>query len=118
MIETVASGVGDALAQVGGPKASAALDTAANSDPDPTVRAAATAARSKVPAIPARTEWRLFYVVDPGADDAMVRQEQYFVHGPDDLVWASYTDSRGYLTAEHFPAGDATVAPASRESDY
>ena len=107
-----------ALARVGGPKATAALDAAAQSDPDPTVKAAATAAHGKLPALPPRTEWRLFYVVDPGADDAMVRQEQYFVHAPDGIVWASYTDSRGYLTVEHFPAGDATVAPASRESDY
>ena len=54
-----------ALAQVGGPKATAALDAAAQRDPDPAVKAAATAARGPVPPIPARSEWRLFYVVDP-----------------------------------------------------
>lgn len=107
-----------ALGRVGGTRATTALDAAAKGDADPAVRAAATAAHGKAPALPARTEWRLFYVVDPGADDAVVRQEQYFVHGADDLVWASYTDARGYLSVEHFPAGDATVAPAIREADY
>jgi hypothetical protein len=68
--------------------------------------------------LPARTEWRTFYVVDPGADDAPVRQEQYFVHTGDGLVWASYTDARGELNSEHIPPGDAVVWAASRESEY
>ena len=66
----------------------------------------------------ARTEWRIFYVVDPSADDAPVRQEQYFVHTPDGVVWASYTDARGELTSEHVPPGDSIVWPASREAEY
>jgi hypothetical protein len=59
-------------------------------------------------------------VVDPSADDARVRQEQYFVHSPDDLVWASYTDARGELTTEHVPADTARdrVLPASHEAEY
>ena len=58
--------------------------------------------------------------MDPSAGDARVRQEQYFVHTADDLVWASYTDARGELTTEHIPAETArdSVSPASRESEY
>jgi HEAT repeat protein len=103
-----------ALAQVGGPKAAAALKLAA-ADPDPEVRAAATA---PAPAILLRSEWRLFYVVDRSADDAPVRQEPYFLHTADGLVWASYTDARGDLTSEHVPAGDEKPLSANRETEY
>ncbi len=66
----------------------------------------------------ARTEWRTFYVVDPGADDAAVRQEPYFVLTPaDGLVWATYTDARGHLTSEHVPPGATVVGSASRASE-
>jgi HEAT repeat protein len=105
-----------ALAQLGGGRASSALAAAAAADPDPAVQAVA---RVSTPApIPPRNEWRTFYVVDPSADDAAVRQEQYFVHTPDGVVWASYTDARGELSSEHVPAGDADVWPASREAEY
>lgn len=108
-----------ALARVGGPRANQALAAAAAGDLDPAVQAAARTAHATPPGPPpARTEWRIFYVVDPSADDAPVRQEPYFVHTPDDLVWASYTDARGELTTEHVPPGDAVVWPASRESGY
>jgi HEAT repeat protein len=66
----------------------------------------------------ARTEWRTFYVVDPTADDAPVREEPYFIRTPDGLVWATYTDARGEITSEHVPPGDADVWPASREPEY
>jgi hypothetical protein len=96
-----------------------ALDAAASGDRDPDVRAAALAARSGAPAAaPARDEWRVFYVVDPSSDDKPVREEPYFVIGDDGLVWATYTDARGEIVSEHFPEGDALVAPASRESEY
>ncbi|HET9623603.1 MAG TPA: HEAT repeat domain-containing protein [Kofleriaceae bacterium] len=97
--------------------ATAALRTAADSDADPTVRAAA---KTPPPALPPRTEWRTFYVVDPSADDARVRQEPYFVASPDDLIWASYTDARGELTTEHIPAATTPdgVLPASHEAEY
>ena len=52
------------------------------------------------------------------ADDAAVRQEQYFVHTADGIVWASYTDARGELNSEHIPPGETIVWPASRESEY
>ena len=111
-----------ALARIGGSKVRAPLDAAAADDPDPRVRDAAKAAQAGVPPPAARTEWRTYYVVDPGADDAPVRQERYFVHTHlDDLVWATYTDARGELTTEHVPAGeraDETVMGASRESEY
>jgi HEAT repeat protein len=106
------------LARVGGPRAAPAIKAALDGDPDLTVREAAKAIQSPMPPLPPRDEWRTFYVVDPSADDAPVRQEAYFVHTPDGLVWASYTDARGELTSEHVPAGDAIVVPASRESDY
>jgi hypothetical protein len=70
--------------------------------------------------VPPRSEWRTFYVVDPSADDARVRQEPYFVHAGDDLVWAAYTDARGELTSEHVPADTSRddVVSAANESDY
>lgn len=99
-----------------GPRAAAALKPAID-DADPLVR---DAARSDPGPLPARSEWRTFYIVDPSAGDARVRQEQYFVHTGDDLVWAGYTDARGELTTEHIPPETArdTVSPASRESEY
>jgi hypothetical protein len=44
-----------------------------------------------------------------------VREEPYIVIGSDGIAWATYTDLRGHITAEHFPAGDATVATAGTE---
>ncbi|HEX8108271.1 MAG TPA: hypothetical protein VF516_11115, partial [Kofleriaceae bacterium] len=89
-------------------------------DDDPAAPDAKAAAAASVGPPPPRTEWRTFYVVDPSAGDARVRQEQYFVHTADDLVWASYTDARGELTTEHIPAETArdSISPASRESEY
>ncbi len=106
------------LARVGGSRVAPALKLALEGDLDLDVKNAAKAAQGPVGAPVARTEWRTFYVVDPSADDAPVRQEQYFVHTPDGVVWASYTDARGELTSEHVPAGDAIVWPASREAEY
>jgi HEAT repeat protein len=107
-----------ALARVGGTKAAAALKLA-ESDSDADVRAAVRAVIANgAPPQPARTEWRTFYVVDPSADDAAVRQERYFIHTSDGLIWASYTDARGELNSEHIPPGETIVWPASRESEY
>jgi len=108
-----------ALVRVGGPRVAPAFKAAADTETDPRVKEALKAAQAKTsPAVPPRSEWRVFYVVDPGADDAPVRQEQYYVHAADGIVWASYTDARGELTSEHVPAGDVTVWPASREGEY
>jgi hypothetical protein len=107
-----------ALSRAGGTKATAALKTAADSDSDPAVKAAAKIAQAGLGAPKPRDRWVVYYMVDPSADDAPVRQEQYFVHSADDLVWASYTDARGFLTSEHVPDGDASVWPASREAEY
>lgn len=99
--------------------ARAALDAAAQHDREPSVRQAAAAALAgDAPAAPPRDEWRLFYVVDAAADDKPVKQEPYFVLGADGLAWATYTDARGDIASEHFPAGEAIVAPQSRESEY
>lgn len=120
----VRSAAADGLARLaaGSPKpaVTAALGTAAKSDPDADVRASAQAALVKAPPAVARSEWRNLYVVDVGADDARVRQEPFFVHGEDGIVWASYTDARGELTSEHVPpAVNATnVWSASREPEY
>jgi HEAT repeat protein len=109
-----------ALQRIGGPRTAAALKLATD-DAEPIVRDAARASGIAAgAALPARSEWRTFYVVDPSAGDARVRQEQYFVHTADDVVWASYTDARGELTTEHIPAETSrdNIAPASRESEY
>ena len=106
-----------ALHRIGGAPAASALKLAGDTDQDPMVRAAAKTAPGP---IPARSEWRTFYVVDPSVEDARVRQEPYFVHSPDDVVWASYTDARGELTTEHIPAETSRddVLPASHEAEY
>jgi HEAT repeat protein len=100
-----------------------ALTGASTADRDPDVRDAivavlASATTTKAVAAPAREEWRVFYVVDPSSDDKPVREEPYFVIGEDGLVWATYTDARGEIVSEHFPEGDAVVAPSSRETEY
>lgn len=110
-----------ALHRIGGPRAAAALKAAGDGDADPLVREAVQAVQARpAPALPGRTEWRTFYVVDPSASDTRVRQERYFVHSPDELVWASYTDARGELTSEHVPPETSRdhVFPASHEAEY
>jgi len=98
----------------------AALDAAVHDETESDVRDAVKAAQGGAPPIAARNNWRTFQVVDPSADDAPVRQEPYFVHGPDGVVWASYTDARGELNSEHVAPGTEQehVRPASRESEY
>jgi len=108
------------LARVGGPRVAPALKAALDNEADPLAKAAITAARAHPPRPPTqRVEWRVYQVVDPGADDAPVRQTPYFIHAADGLVTATYTDARGELTSEHIPAGDDTIVwPASRETEY
>jgi len=104
------------LVQSGSAKAAAALKLA-DKDAETAVH---DAAKAPAQPIPARSEWRTFYVIDPGADEAPVRQEPYFIHGADGVVWATYTDARGEITSEHAPAGtdEMRVVPASREGEY
>jgi HEAT repeat protein len=101
-------------------KITTALEQSVRNDSDQSVRDAAKAAQGGAPPMVARNNWRTFQVVDPSADDAPVRQEAYFVHGPDGVVWASYTDARGELNSEHIAPGTEQehVRPASRESEY
>jgi hypothetical protein len=98
-----------------GATATAALESAAEADRDENVRTAAKAAIAGPAAQPPRDEWRVFYVVDASSADRPVREEPYIVIGSDGIAWATYTDLRGHITAEHFPAGDATVATAGTE---
>lgn len=91
----------------------AAAQKSAAADVDPLVKSIA-----KAPVMAPRAEWRSFYIVDPTADDALVRQEPYFLHTADGLVWATYTDARGELTSEHVPPGDDVPQPQSREDEY
>lgn len=121
----IAAAQGLAHAKAGASQANAArlaeaLTTAARNEIDPAVKAAIDAAQSAAPPRIARDQWRTFQVVDPSADNAAVRQEPYFVHGPDGVVWASYTDARGELNSEHVAAGTDRehVRPASREAEY
>jgi HEAT repeat protein len=97
-----------------------ALDTAARNEIDGSVQDAIKAAQAGPPAMVARDHWATFQIFDPSTDNAPVRQEPYFVHGPDAVVWASYTDGRGELNSEHVAAGTdkPNVRPASRESEY
>jgi HEAT repeat protein len=97
-----------------------ALDTAARNEIEPTVQAAIKVAHAGAPPIPPRDNWRTFQVIDPSSDNAAVRQEPYFVHSADGVVWASYTDARGELNSEHVPASTDKehVRPASREAEY
>jgi HEAT repeat protein len=107
------------LPRVGGAKVPPALKQAIDNEADAKVKEAVKAAQAGAPPPPvARTEWRVWQVVDPSSDDAPVRQEQYFVHSTDGIVMATYTDARGELTSEHVPAGDVAVWAASRESEY
>jgi len=104
-----------ALARVGGAKAQAALKSAADNDADADVK---DAAKSAPPPLAPRDEWRTYPVVDPSADDAPVRQEQYFLHTNDGLVWATSTDARGHITSEHMPHEEGVKMAGSHESEY
>jgi hypothetical protein len=121
----IAAAEGLARAAVGANKDSiarvkTALDTAARNEIEPTVQAAIKAAQAGASPLVPRDNWRTFQVIDPSADNSAVRQEPYFVHGPDGVVWASYTDARGELNSEHVAAGTDKehVRPASREAEY
>jgi len=98
----------------------AAIDNAQKNEHDESVRAAFKVAMTSPPKQLPRDNWRTFQVIDPAADNSAVRQEAYFVHGPDGVVWASYTDARGELNSEHIAAGTEKehVRPASREPEY
>jgi HEAT repeat protein len=98
----------------------AVLQRAVRDDSDPSVQAAAKAAQGPAAPLIARAHWRTFQVIDRSADDAPVRQEPYFVHGPDGIVWAGYSDARGEINSEHVaPETDREhVRPASREGEY
>jgi hypothetical protein len=113
------------LARVGGSKVAATLKLAADGDGDPSVREAAKAAIIATPPPPgARNEWRSYPVIDPGADDLPIRQEAYFLHAPDDIVWATYTDARGHISSEHVFPGDwdradkTRIQAAKHEAEY
>ncbi len=108
------------LVRVGGNRVVPALKAAADAEADSLVKETVRQVQAAPPAPPpARVEWRVYQVVDPGADDSPVRQTPYFIHAADGLVTATYTDARGELASEHIPAGDDTVVwPASRESEY
>lgn len=70
------------------------------------------------PPLPARDEWRTFYVVDPALDDKPIAQAPHAVIGSDAIVWATYTDAKGEIVSEQFPAGDAVVFPADAADGY
>ncbi len=84
----------------------------------PELAALAATVGGGVPAAIPRDEWRTFYVVDALLDDAPVVQDAYAVVGSDGLAWATYTDAKGEIVSEQFPAGDALVFPAADESQY
>lgn len=94
------------------PAVAAAL-TAAADDRSPLVRAAAA---STTPA-PPRDQWRVFDVVEPD-DDRPVREEPYFLLlGAAGPAYATFTDRRGVIAAEHVPADTGNPRPAADESE-
>ncbi|MEZ4402157.1 MAG: HEAT repeat domain-containing protein [Kofleriaceae bacterium] len=96
------------------PAATAALAQLASDDPDPGVRAAAVAAPV---AAPPADQWRIFDVVEP-EDDRPVRGEPYLVLlGAQGPAWATYTDLRGVIWAEHLPAEVAAPRPAAAAAE-
>lgn len=84
----------------------------------PELAALAATVGAGVPAVVPRDEWRTFYVVDALLDDAPVAQDPYVVVGSDGLAWATYTDAKGEIVSEQFPAGDALVFPAAAEAEH
>jgi HEAT repeat protein len=118
-----ATGLGRSPAR-GDVRVTGALTAAFETDTDLAVKQAAKAALAAAPPMPARTEWRTFYVVEPNTDDAPVRQVPYFVYSDDGLVWATYTDARGELDSEHVPPGTndtpsgTNVRPGSHENEF
>ena len=97
-----------------GTAATAALAVAARDDRSPTVRAAAAAAPITATA---SDEWRLFDVVEPD-DDRPVREEAYFVVlGAAGPAWATFTDRRGVIAAEHVPGDVSEPRPAGAAAD-
>ncbi|HUS64898.1 MAG TPA: HEAT repeat domain-containing protein [Kofleriaceae bacterium] len=110
-----------ALGRIGGAGVSEALKKAAKDDARQEVREAAEAAaggKGAKAALPARTDWRDFYFVDPTTGDKPVAQEQYFVLASDGIVTALYTDARGMAVEERFPPGDHVIASALEEKEY
>lgn len=95
-----------------------ALGRTRDQDADPRVRAAAQAALAGAFEPPARSAWRSFLIVDPDRDDLPVPQAAYFLLGADGLVTAHYSDARGYVSEEQFPAGDYVLAPRSQTARY
>lgn len=93
------------------PAVAAALAATAD-DRAPAVRAAANPGAPPPPA----DEWRIFDAVEPD-DDRPVREEAYFLLvGEAGPAWATYTDRRGVIAAEHVPADTPFPRPAAAES--
>jgi HEAT repeat protein len=109
-------GAARALSRIGGGKE--ALTKAAKHDTREEVRKAAEAALAGKFDIPARSDWREFYFVDPTSGDQPVEQEPYFIVGADGIVTALYTDARGQAVEERFPPGDAIIASGLEEKAY
>ena len=57
-------------------------------------------------------------MVDALLDDAPVVQDAYAIVGSDGLAWATYTDAKGEIVSEQFPAGDALIFPAADEREH
>lgn len=95
-----------ALTTVDAPAAKAAL-IAARDDRDPAVRAIAD---GTAPPPVGGDEWRIFDVVL--ATRAPARAEPYLVVlGADGPTWATFSDRRGVIAAEHVPTDVALPAP-------
>lgn len=98
----------------------AAVETSIKTDTDPGVVAAARTALAGSGPLPIRNEWRMFDLAASREVGQRLGNQPYFIHGPDGVVWATYSDVRGQLTSEHIAPGTwaAHVWPADRESSY
>ena len=108
-----------ALARIHHARPTPAIEAALNAAMTDANAAVRRAAAAPPEVLDARDHWAAFYVVDP--DDIAVRRTPYFVHLPDGLVWATETDARGEIAAEHVPAGDPAtwpVRPATDEAQF
>jgi cellulose synthase operon protein C len=105
-----------ALSRIGG--AAGTLQHASRRDAREEVREAARTGLAAPFQVPARSDWREFYFVDPTSGDEPVEQEPYFVSAADGLVTALYTDARGGAIEERFPPGPYVIASALEEKEF
>ena len=82
------------------------MRSASESDYRLEVRNAATALMKTKYSPASRSHWSVFRVVDAFADDRPVANTPRFFIGSDGLATMAFSDIRGRISYQHFPAGD------------